>query len=154
MEFIIFMSKLDIEIIELIKKAKYQIVENTSLCKIDKKFMGFHKGREKTIVICTNNAKLVGNYSKRKNLNNNDNNKTKLYLRRALRHEATHLAQSCNGGKTIKLLTKKQMKLHKGKFKALKSSVIISGKLDKEIEAYLMEDKPRKVREGIIKYCL
>ena len=63
MEFIIFMSKLDIEIIELIKKAKYQIVENTSLCKIDKKFMGFHKGREKTIVICTNNAKLVGNYS-------------------------------------------------------------------------------------------
>ena len=93
MEFILFLNKIDKEIIELINKTNHSIEENTSLCQIDKKFVGFYKNREKTIVICTQNAKKLGGYRED---NRYDNHKTNLYIRRALRHETTHLAQSCN----------------------------------------------------------
>ena len=153
MEFIIFLSKIDKEIIELIKKANYSIEENTPLCSIDKRFIGFHKKVEKSIVICTNNAKKISNYRKIKR-NNNDNHKTKLIVRRGLRHEATHMAQSCNNNKTTRIVKNLDQKIHKNKLKALSSSVRISGNLENEIEAYVMEDKPRKVKEAIEKYCL
>ena len=153
MEFIIFLSKVDREIIELIKKANYSIEENAPLCLIDKKFIGFHKKFEKSIVICTNNAKKISNYRKIKK-NNKDNHKTKLVIRRGLRHEATHMAQSCNNGKITGIIENLDQKIHKNKLKALKKSVRISGKLEKEIEAYVMEDKPRKVKKAIEKYCL
>ena len=153
MEFIIFLSKIDKEIIELIKKANYSIEENAPLCLIDKKFIGFYKKVEKSIVICTNNAKKISNYRKIKK-NNNDNHKTKLYIRRGLRHEATHMAQSCNNNKTTGIIENLDQKIHKNTLQALYSSVRISGNLDKEIEAYVMEDKPRKVKEAIKKYCL
>ena len=151
MEFIIFLSKVDKEIIELIKKANYSIEENAPLCLIDKRFIGFHKKVEKSIVICTNNAKKISNYRKIKK-NNNDNHKTKLYIRRGLRHEATHMAQSCNNGKTIGIIKNKT--LNKAKKIALNSSVNMLGKTEKEIEAYVMEDRPKQVKKAIIKYCL
>ena len=151
MEFILFLSKIDKEIIELIKKTNNSIEENTSLCFIDKKFVGFYKRYEKEIVICTNNAKRLGRYTNNKN---DDNHKTKIYIRRALRHEATHLAQSCNNGKPTGTIKNIQEKIHKGKLKALKNSVRISGNYEKELEAYVMEDKPRKVKEIIKNYCL
>ena len=34
-------------------------------------------------------------------------------------------------------------KIHKGKIKALYSSLQLSGNYEKELEAYVMEDKPR-----------
>ena len=153
MEFIIFLSKVDREIIEMIKKANYSIEENAPLCQIDRRFIGFHKKVEKSIVICTNNAKKITNYRKIKKINN-DNHKTKLYIRRGLRHEATHMAQSCNNGKITGIIKNLDQKIHKNKLKALNSSVKISGNLDKEVEAYVMEDKPKKVKEAIEKYCL
>ena len=90
MEFILFLSKIDKEIIELINKSNHSIEENTALCLLDKKFVGFYKRREKAIVICTKNAKKLGGYRKDKRY---DNHKTNIYIRRALRHEATHLVQ-------------------------------------------------------------
>ena len=153
MEFIIFLSKIDKEIVELIKKADYSIEENAPLCLIDKRFIGFHKKFEKSIIICTNNAKKLSNYRKIKK-NNNDNHKTKLYIRRGLRHEATHMAQSCNDDKITGIIKNLDQKIHKNKLKALEYSVKISGNLEKEVEAYIMEDKPRKVKEAIKKYCL
>ena len=153
MEFIIFLSKVDREIIELIKKANYSIEENAPLCQIDRRFIGFHKKVEKRIVICTNNAKKISNYRKIKKINN-DNHKTKLYIRRGLRHEATHMAQSCNNNKITGIIENLNQKIHKNKLKALNSSVKISGNMDKEVEAYVMEDKPKKVNEAIEKYCL
>ena len=77
-----------------------------------------------------------------------------LYIRRALRHETTHLVQSCNNNKPTGVIKNIEDKIHVGKLKALKSSVRISGNLDKELEAYVMEDKPRKVKEIIETYCL
>ena len=152
MEFIIFLSKIDKEIIELIKKANYSIEENAPLCLIDKKFIGFHKKVEKSIVICTNNAKKISNYRKIKR-NNNDNHKTKLYIRRGLRHEATHMAQSCNNDKVTGLIKNLDQKIHKNKLNALNSSVKISGNFKKEVEAYVLEDKPKMVKKAIEKYC-
>ena len=151
MEFILFLNKIDKEIIELINKSNSSIEENTALCHIDKKFVGFYKKNEKTIVICTRNAKELGGY--REN-NRYDNHKTKLYIRRALRHETTHLVQSCNNNKPVGVIKNIKDKLHVGKLKALKSSVRISGNLEKELEAYVMEDKPRKVKEILKSYCL
>ena len=151
MEFILFLSKIDKEIIELINKSNHSIEENTALCLIDKKFVGFYKKKEKTIVICTQNAKKLGGYRENKNY---DNHKTNLYIRRALRHEATHLVQSCNNNKPTAIIKNIEDKIHVGKLKALKSSVRISGNFQKELEAYLMEDKPRKVKEMLKNYCL
>ena len=151
MEFILFLSKIDKEIIELINKSNHTIEENTELCLINKKYVGFFKRREKAIVICTKNAKKLGGYREDKRY---DNHKTNLYIRRALRHETTHLVQSCNNDKPTGVIKNVKDKIHAGKLKALKSSVQISGNLDKELEAYVMEDKPRKVKEILKSYCL
>ena len=47
MEFILFLSKIDKEIIGLINKSNHSIEENTALCLIDKKYVGFFKKSEK-----------------------------------------------------------------------------------------------------------
>ena len=151
MEFILFLSKIDKEIIELINKSNHSIEENTTLCLIDKKFVGFYKRREKTIVICTQNAKNLGGYREDKRY---DNHKTNIYIRRAFRHETTHLVQSCNNNKPTGVIKNLEDKIHEGKLKALRSSVRISGNLDKELEAYVMEDRPRKIKEMLKSYCL
>ena len=154
MEFIIFLNKLDKEIVQLIKKVNYSIDENSALCLMDKKYVGFHKRREKKIIICTENVKNITNFKNKQLSNRKDNHKTKLYIRRALRHEATHMVQSCNGDKIIGDINEIKKKINKSKEKAIKSSVMISGNLEKELEAYMMEDKPRKVMKAITRYCL
>tara|TARA_Y100001978_G_scaffold167483_1_gene155596 strand:- start:72 stop:539 length:468 start_codon:yes stop_codon:yes gene_type:complete len=155
MELIIFLNKLDKEIVELVGKANYSIEENSPICLTNNNYMGFHNSSEKLIVICTENAKKITNFKEKKLLNKNDNHKTKLYIKKALRHEATHMIQSCNNNKIIGNIEDIKKRLNKNKIKALKSSMLISGsKLNKEFEAYLMEDKPRKVIKAIKKYCL
>ena len=151
MEFILFLSKIDKEIIELINKSNHSIEENTALCLIDKKFVGFFKRREKTIVICTKNAKKLGGYREDKRY---DNHKTNIYIRRALRHEVTHLVQSCNNNKPTGVIKNIENRIHERKLKALNSSVQISGNYEKELEAYVLEDKPKKVKEIFKSYCL
>jgi len=154
MEFIIFLNKIDKEIFQLIRKVNYSIDENSALCLMDKKYVGFHKRREKKIIICTENVKNITNFKNKPISNRKDNHKTKLYIRRALRHEATHMVQSCNGDNIIGDINEIKKKINKTKEKAIKSSVRVSGNLEKELEAYMMEDKPRKVKKAIIRYCL
>ena len=151
MEFILFLSKIDKEIIELINKSNHTIEENTALCLIDKKYVGFYKRREKAIVICSKNAKNLGGYREDKQY---DNHKTNIYIRRALRHEVTHLVQSCNNNKPTGVIKNIENRIHERKLKALNSSVQLSGNYEKELEAYVMEDKPRKVKETLKNYCL
>ena len=149
MEFILFLSQIDKEILELIYKSNNSIEENTELCLLDRKYVGFYKRKEKKVIICTENAKVLGRYK-----DSRENHKTKIYIRRGLRHEATHLAQSCNKNKPLKLIKNIEKKLHKSKIKALNSSIKVSGNYRKELEAYYMEDKPRKVKQIIKSYCL
>ena len=155
MEFIIFLSKLDKEIIELVRKANYSIEENSPICLASKNYIGFHNKSGKLIVICTDNAKKITNFRRKKLLNKNHNHKTELYIKKALRHEATHMIQSCNDNEIIGNIEDIKKRLNKNKIKALKSSMKIAGSnLNREFEAYLMEDKPRKVIKAIKKYCL
>ena len=154
MEFIIFLNKLDRDIFELIKKVNYSIEENSALCLMDKKYVGFHKRNEKKIIMCTENIKKITNFRNKPISKNKDNHKTKLYIRRALRHEATHMVQSCNGNNIIGDINEIKKKINKNKEKAIKSSVKISGNLEKELEAYMLEDRPREVKKAIIRYCL
>jgi len=155
MEFIIFLNKLDKEIVELVRKTNYSIEENSPICLTNKKYIGFHNRVEKLIVICTDNAKKVTNFRRQKLLNKDDNHKTEIYIKKALRHEATHMIQSCNNNKIIGNIEEIKKRLNKNKIKALKSSMRISGSnLNREFEAYYMEDKPRKVIKAIKKYCL
>ena len=155
MEFIIFLSKLDKEILDLLIKANYIVEENKVECLLNKEIKGLHNFKENKIIICTENAKRKTNYRKGKQLENKDSFKTERAIRKALRHEATHLAQKCNDNKIIGDIKKLESKLHPSKRKALEfSSSNFSGTYAKEVEAYVLEDKPKKVKNLIKKYCL
>ena len=155
MEFIIFLSKLDKEILNLLIKANYVVEENKIECLLNKNIKGLHNFEENKIIICTENAKKKTNYRKMKNQQNKDNFKTERAIRKALRHEATHAIQKCNNNKIIGDLKKLENKLHQSKRKALEFSTSnFSGTYAKEVEAYVLEDRPKKVKNLLEKYCL
>ena len=155
MEFIIFLSKLDKEILDLLIKANYIVEENKIECLISKEIKGLHKFEENKIIICTENAKKKTNYRNKKQQPNKDNFKTELAVRKALRDEAAHAIQKCNDNEIIGDIKKLESKLHKNKRKALDFSTSnFSGTYAKEVEAYVLEDKPKKVKDFIKKYCL
>ena len=155
MEFIIFLSKLDKEILDLLIKANYIVEENKIECLLNKEIKGLHNFKENKIIICTENAKRKTNYRNEKQRPNKDNFKTKLAIRKALRHEATHAIQKCNNNKTVGDIRNLEAKLHQSKRRSLKFSTSnFSGTYAKEVEAYILEDKPKKVKNMIKKYCL
>jgi len=155
MEFIIFLSKLDKEILNLLTKANYIVEENKIECLINKEIRGLHNFKDNKIIICTENAKRKTNYRNKKRQQIKDNFKTALSIRKALRHEATHAIQKCNNNKTVGDIKDLEGKLHQSKKKALEfSSSNFSGTYAKEIEAYILEDKPKKVKNMLKKYCL
>ena len=155
MEFIIFLSKLDKEILNLLIKANYVVEENKIECLLNKEIKGLHNFVENKIIICTENAKRKTNYRNEKKRPNKDNFKTELAVRKALRHEATHAIQKCNNNKIVGDIKNLESKLHQSKRKALEFSTSnFSGTYAKEVEAYILEDKPKKVKNMIKKYCL
>ena len=155
MEFILFLSKLDKEILNLLIKANYIVEENKIECLLNKEIKGLHNLKENKIIICTENAKRKTNYRNKNQKPNKDNFKTERAIRKALRHEATHAIQKCNDNKAIGDIKKLESKLHQSKRKALEfSSLNFSGTYAKEVEAYVLEDKPKKVKNLIKKYCL
>ena len=155
MEFILFLSKLDNEILNLLIKANYIVEENKIECLLNKEIKGLHNFKENKIIICTENAKRKTNYRNKKHDPNKDNYKTEFAIRKALRHEATHAIQKCNNNKTMGDIKNLENKLHPSKKSALKFSTSnFSGTYAKEVEAYILEDKPKKVKSMIEKYCL
>ena len=152
MEFVLFLDKIEIEIIRLVEQAGYSIEENTNLCFLGGNYVGFLKKKQKKIVICTNNVKEKERY-KMKRIRNNDNfERTAIHLKKALRHEAAHIAQECNNGKMIDI--NKNLKINPAKLNALKGSTMVSGERQKEKQAYILEDKPKLILENLRKYCL
>ena len=155
MEFIIFLSKLDKEILDLLIKANYIVEENKIQCLLSKEIKALHNFEENKIIICTENAKRKTNYRDKKHGPIKDNFKTELAIRKALRHEATHAIQKCNNNKIVGDIKNLEDKLHKSKRNALDFSISnFSGTYAKEVEAYILEDKPKKVKRMIKKYCL
>ena len=155
MEFIIFLSKLDKEILDLLIKANYIVEENKIECLLNREIKGLYNFEENIIIICTENAKRKTNYRNNKKGTNKDNFKTELAIRKALRHEATHAIQKCNNNKTVVDIKNLENKLHQSKKRELEFSTSnFSGTYAKEVEAYILEDKPKKVKKLIKKYCL
>ena len=155
MEFIIFLSKLDKEILDLLIKANYVVEENKIECLFNEDIKALHNFAENKIIICTENAKRKTNYRDKNWEPNKDNFKTERAIRKALRHEATHVVQKCNNNKILGDIEKLESKLHQSKRKALEFSTSnFSGNYAKEVEAYVLEDKPKKVKELIKKYCM
>jgi len=155
MEFILFLSKLDKEILNLLMKANYIVEENKIECLLNKEIKGLHNFKENKIIICTENAKKKTNYRYKKHLAENDNFKTERAIRKALRHEATHVIQKCNNNKTVGDIKNLEAKLHQSKRRSLEFSTSnFSGTYAKEVEAYILEDKPKRVKNMIKKYCL
>ena len=76
-------------------------------------------------------------------------------ISRALRHEATHAIQKCNNNNTVGDIKNLEGKLHQSKRKSLEFSTSnFSGTYEKEVEAYILEDKAKKVKKLLKKYCL
>ncbi len=154
MEFLQYLSAKEIEIIRIIEQAEYSAEENTPLCLLGKKYFGFFKKRQKKIVICTKNAKSHGSYIKAA-VNKHDNfDRIGIHIRRAVRHESVHIAQACNGGIPLGIAKEKKLKLHPYKMDAWIASSAISGKKEKEYEAYTLEDRPRIIIKALKRYCL
>ena len=78
--------------------------------------------------------------------------RTAILIKKALRHEAVHVAQECNNGKLLDI--KQRILMNPAKFKALKGSKKISREEEKEMEAYILEDRPKLVKKELKKYCL
>ena len=151
MEFIAFLDKTEIEIIRLIEKAGYSMEENTPLCLLGKEYVGFIKKKQKRLVICTKNImKRVG--FNHKKINRTDGlDKVSIHIKKALRHEAVHIAQECNNGNLLNL--KNTHRLNPAKLNALKGSIRISGEEEKEKEAYILEGRPKLIINELKKYC-
>ena len=152
MEFIEFLGREEMEIIRIVEQAGYITRENTPLCKLGEKYVGFFERKQKTIIICTDNAKKKEGYTLLRNKNTDTFERTALHIKKALRHEAVHVAQECNGGKLLDIKQKFSMKL--SKIQALKGSIKISGEEEKERQAYILEDKPKLLKKELKKYCL
>ena len=154
MEFIQFLDRVEIEIIRMMKQAGYSTEENTPLCLLSEKYVGFLKKREKTVVICTDNAKKREGYTLLRKRNADTFERTAKHIKKALRHEAVHVAQECNGGNLLNI--NKNLSMNPLKIEALKGSIKISGEKEKgkEIQAYILEDKPKSIKKKLERYCL
>ena len=152
MELIEFLDRTEIEIIKIVEKAGYKTTENTKLCSISKNYVGFLNKRKKEIVICTSNAKKREGYTLHRMKDQDTFKRTALHIKKALRHEAVHVAQECNEGNL--LVMNKKFKMNPAKMNALKGSIKISGEEEKEKQAYILEDKPELLKKELKKYCL
>ena len=152
MDFIEFLDKAEVEIIKIVEKAGYKIVENTKLCSLGQNYVGFLNKRKKEIIICTSNAKNREGYTFLRQKDKDVFERTALHIKKALRHEAVHVAQECNDGNLLKI--DKKLSINPAKINALKGSIKISGEEEKERQAYILEDKPRLIKNELKKYCL
>ena len=152
MEFVDFLDKKEIEIIKIVEQAGYKIEENKPLCLVSNNYVGFLNKRKKVLIICTNNAKKREGYTILRKKNNDTFERTALHIKKALRHEAVHVAQECNNGNLLNIDEK--LSMSPLKLKALNESIKISGEREKERQAYILENKPKLVEKELRKYCL
>ena len=152
MEFVDFLDKKEIEIIKIVEQAGYKIEENKPLCLVSNNYVGFLNKRKKVLIICTNNAKKREGYTILRKKDKDTFERTALHIKKALRHEAVHVAQECNNGNLLNIDEKFSMSPLK--LKALNESIKISGEREKERQAYILENKPKLVEKELRKYCL
>ena len=141
MEFVDFLDKKEIEIMKIVEQAGYKIEENEPLCLVSNNYVGFLNKRKKVLIICTNNAKKREGYTILRKKDKDTFERTALHIKKALRHEAVHVAQECNNGNLLNIDEK--LSMSPLKLKALNESIKISGEREKERQAYILENKPK-----------
>ena len=152
MEFIGFLDKIEVEIIKMVEEAGYKTAENTKLCLLGEDYVGFFNRKKKEIVICTSNAKKREGYTILRKNSKEVFEKTALHIKKAIRHEAVHVAQECNNGNLLEIDGK--LSMNSSKINALNGSIRISGEEEKERQAYILEDRPRLIKNKLRRYCL
>ena len=152
MEFLEYLDRTEVEIIKIVEKAGYKIEENKPICLLSDDYVGFLDKKDNEIVICTNNAKKREGYRYLRNKDEDTFERIALHIKKALRHEAVHVAQECNNGKILKI--DKKLSMNVSKMKAFYKSIKISGGEEEEMQAYVLEDKPKLVEKTLKKYCL
>ena len=152
MEYIDFLDRTEVEIIKIVERAGYKTVENTKLCLLSENYVGFLNRRKKEIIICTNNVKRREGYTLLKKKNKDIFERPALHIKKALRHEAVHVAQECNDGNLLKIDSK--LSINPSKTNALNGSIRISGEEERERQAYILLDNPRLIKNELRKYCL
>ena len=152
MEFVDFLDKKEIDIIKIVEQSGYKIEENKPLCLVSNNYVGFLNKRKKVLIICTNNAKKREGYTILRKKDKDTFERTALHIKKALRHEAVHVAQECNNGNLLNI--DKKLSMSPLKLKALNESIKISGEREKERQANILENKPKLVAKELRKYCL
>ena len=152
MEFLDYLDRTEVKIIRIVEKSGYKIEENTPLCLLSDDYVGFLEKRRKVIVFCTKNAKKREGYTHIKKRDKDIFERTALHIKKALRHEAVHVAQDCNNGRILQI--EKKLSMNIAKMKALNGSIKISGEEEKERQAYILEDRPKLVKKELKRYCL
>ncbi len=134
LEFLLYLTSIGREIIEIVKSLNYSIKQNSAICR-NVEIFGYTPPDE--FVVCLNNIK-------------NKVSPVKFYVNETVYHEAVHVIQSCKGN-ALGIPTS----LSKYKNTDVINSVKISGGNSAyEREAYFLEDKPTEVLKFLKKYCL
>lgn len=134
MDFLLYLTSLGREIIEIIKSSNYRIKENSAICR-NADILGYKSSDE--FIICLNNIK-------------NNVSPVKFYANETVLHEAVHVIQSCKGN-ILGIPTPLSQYKNNDVIKSIKIS---GGSPVYEREAYYLEDKPTEVLKYLKKYCL
>lgn len=136
MDFLLYLSPAGQQLINLIAKSKYEIQENSYLCKKYPELFGYNL--DKQFVVCTKNIK-------------NTISPVNYYVNETVYHEAVHVAQACAKGS----LGVKNPILSLEKLNDVARSVNYNrDAFTYEVEAYYLEDKPDQVLSYVKKYCM
>ena len=145
----------DLVLIKLLSDINYSIEQDASECEENKNFFGFHDPKRKLIILCLSNIVDVVEGPLFKEFELEDLYLTSFHLSRTLRHEVIHVAQKCNGYNILPKDERDSIKIQPSKIKALFNSFKFSnGNIDSEIEAYYLEDFPKRVKILFSKFCL
>ena len=127
------------EVIQIIKKTNYNIVENISWCA--SQYGGGVIRENRTFFICT--KKILAGPSPSQ------------YLHETIYHEAAHVVQMCKGLKPIGIPLSAMQLPQKKIVDITKSLSLTKNRVSSRIEheAYWLEDKPAEVVKYLLKFC-
>lgn len=138
MEFFLFLNQNTQELVNLISKAKFKVIENDGIC-YNSSVTGFVKIPEKLFTICTDNIKRSFH-------------DVTFNVNRVVTHESMHVVQICNKFRPVGIYG---YQLSGEKQQNLTRSINVGDNVNSDIEyeAYAMEDNPTEVIRYIKRFC-
>ena len=139
MEFLLFLTDDAKAILESIQRANVSVQEDAIPCWQHLKLFGGLQREKRRLISFTANIRRSGKDVKK-------------YVNQTLLHEAVHVVQLCKNNKPLGYNIR-NMHLTPIKNQFLENSTKFSGSTKKEREAYWLEDKPRRIKSLLRKYC-